>query len=140
MSLKIYCQSCATPTEYSLVKPKFCTECGASFELKAPVKSNAAQRRLSISQPKPPIEEPDEYQDPIEIDESVFEVEEIDKISNKNKGIKFEQLAKSQKTGFNRPIPKKVNTKQVLAEFQVGAKPKSRAQIEQETILDVEKE
>jgi hypothetical protein len=29
--LKIYCSECGSPTEYSLNKPKFCTNCGNSF-------------------------------------------------------------------------------------------------------------
>ena len=30
--LKIYCAECGNPTSYSSVKPKFCSNCGNSFE------------------------------------------------------------------------------------------------------------
>lgn len=30
--LKIYCTDCGSPTSYSAAKPKFCSNCGKSFE------------------------------------------------------------------------------------------------------------
>ena len=39
--MKMYCQSCGSPTEYTLSTPKFCSCCGTSFN------------KVTASQPKP---------------------------------------------------------------------------------------
>lgn len=36
--MKQYCINCGNPTEYSLIKPKFCNQCGRNFNLET--KSN----------------------------------------------------------------------------------------------------
>ena len=46
--LKSYCSKCGSPTEYSLAKPKFCTNCGFSFI------NNTAVANKSI-QAQPPV-------------------------------------------------------------------------------------
>lgn len=63
---RVYCQSCGQPTEFTLKKPKCCSDCGTSFEAvataaKLPVPANtdtlaalieqAVAKRLNESQP-----------------------------------------------------------------------------------------
>lgn len=52
MSLKIYCKSCGSPNEYSLSKPKFCQECGGSFETNVTANISAS-KPVYIQQPQP---------------------------------------------------------------------------------------
>ncbi len=51
--MKIYCQKCGGPNEYSLQKPKFCQNCGEPFnslEKRTVVSKSAAKKDVSEAQ------------------------------------------------------------------------------------------
>ena len=43
--LKVYCQDCGSPTNYSNTKPKFCSSCGKPFD------KNIAVNRIELRKP-----------------------------------------------------------------------------------------
>lgn len=80
--LKIYCSDCGSPTEYSLSKPKFCTNCGNSFsgvkkEEKAALP--VQMQKPTITKAKRPNIEPRDYEDD---DTEITEVNEVPDIDN----------------------------------------------------------
>jgi len=74
--LKAYCSNCGSPTEYSLAKPKFCTNCGFSFINNTPVANKSIQVQHPVKAKRIINEDHDEYED-----ENV-EVEEIKELPN----------------------------------------------------------
>lgn len=74
--LKAYCSKCGSPTEYSLAKPKFCTNCGFSFINNTAVANKSIQAQPPVKAKKIINEDYDEYED-----ENV-EVEEIKELPN----------------------------------------------------------
>lgn len=107
--MKKYCMKCGSPTDFSIVKPKFCSNCGNSFEtgLVASVDSVAKKNNIKINKSLSNI------QNDIDID---FEEDQIDDIKNvpniseincdyevnKHKGVKFKSV-------INNPIPPSKN-------------------------------
>lgn len=74
--LKIYCSECGAPTEYSLNKPKFCTNCGNSF-FGAKKEEKVVQKVLLQ---KPTITAKRQNIEPLDIDDDEFETEEINHV------------------------------------------------------------
>jgi len=79
--LKIYCSECGSPTEYSLNKPKFCTNCGNSFlgAKKEKVALPVQMQKPTLSKAKRPNIEPEDYEDD---DTEITEVNEVPDIDN----------------------------------------------------------
>lgn len=78
--LKVYCQDCGSPTNYSNTKPKFCSSCGKPFD------KNIAVNRIELRKPtitKRVLKEED-YDDKNEIydyeDEDIASVPDINKL------------------------------------------------------------
>ena len=80
--LKIYCSECGSPTEYSLSKPKFCTNCGNSFlgvKKEEKVALPVQIQKPTITKAKRPNIEPEDYEDD---DTEITEVNEVPDINN----------------------------------------------------------
>jgi hypothetical protein len=77
--LKIYCSECGSPTEYSLNKPKFCTNCGNSFFGAKKVTIPVQMQKPTITKAKRPNIEPEDYEDD---DTQITEVNEMPDINN----------------------------------------------------------
>jgi len=73
--LKTYCSECGGPTEYSLNKPKFCSNCGNSFDKK--VALQVLKPKRTISRVQEPTE--DDIED-IDEGEEINYVPDIQKI------------------------------------------------------------
>ncbi len=76
--MKRYCTSCGGPTEYSIKKPIFCSNCGGAFEA-------TAQEILEKVQIKKPIISKKIYIEQAELDDDINDddqdVKEVPKIS-----------------------------------------------------------
>ena len=82
--LKIYCSDCGSPTEYSLNKPKFCTNCGNSFfgEKKQQKTALPVQmQRPTITKAKRANIEPEDYEDDYAEVTEVNKIPDIDSLS-----------------------------------------------------------
>jgi len=80
--LKIYCSECGSPTEYSLSKPKYCTNCGNSFsgvKKEEKVALPVQMQKPTITKAKRPNIEPEDYEDD---DTEITEVNEVPDIDN----------------------------------------------------------
>lgn len=142
--MKRYCIDCGSPTEYSLKKPIFCSNCGSLFEKnkenpepviqKVQLQSKTVARQL----PKPNIElqNDDDYDDNDETD-----VNQVPNISNiqvetdttpKDRGVKLKDLmgteSSSVKREKNKTRGKKTSKKQILEDFakEAGSLRKNR--------------
>lgn len=139
MPLKVYCPSCSEPNEYTLNKPIFCSQCGSKM---SDTNNITHANKISVSPssvPVRPVVTVVHQEEPtipaIEINEANIgaEIEAF----GENAGVPFEQALKQSKTGFKRVIPKKVNVKKTIADFQKESRPKTRDERELETIVDV---
>lgn len=134
--LKIYCTECGSPTNYSVSKPKFCSNCGNPFE-KVVVNKVQLQKK-TISQVKNiDIEEDDNYD---ETESEVNYVPEINKIDCeiievKNRGEKIGNIVGTSSGGEKIKRPKngkkltKAERKKFLEDFarEAGSlRPKSK--------------
>lgn len=117
MPLKIFCPSCYSSIEYNLKKPQFCTDCGKPLTIS---QANIQSKSTIIHNSKPEVES-----DEIEIIEDIEFHGSVESMGE-NKGIKFEELAKQSKTGFNRPKNKKVSIKKELEIFKAEASKPAR--------------
>ena len=125
--LKIYCSECGSPTEYSLNKPKFCTNCGNSF-LGTKKEEKAAlpvqMQKPTITKAKRPNIEPEDYEDD---DSEITEVNEVPDINNldfdidvnEHKGEKIGNIVGSSNKNDLRKYRslEKVDSKKVLEDF-----------------------
>ena len=143
--MKRYCIDCGSPTEYSLKKPIFCSNCGSLFEKnkenpepvvqKVQLQNKTIARRL----PKPSIEleNHDDYDD----DKDETDVNQVPNISNiqvetdaipKDRGIKLKDLmgteSSSVKREKNKTKGKKTSKKEILEDFakEAGSLRKNR--------------
>jgi uncharacterized Zn finger protein (UPF0148 family) len=142
--MKRYCIDCGSPTEYSLKKPIFCSNCGSLFEKNKenpePVIQKVQSQNKTIARqlPKPNIEleNHDDYDDNDETD-----VNQVPNISNiqvetdttpKDRGIKLKDLmgteSSSVKREKNKTRGKKTSKKQILEDFakEAGSLRKNR--------------
>jgi hypothetical protein len=123
--MKRYCLDCGAPTEYSLKKPQFCSNCGQSFEnnqasSNASIAKNVNQKRFNkISE--------------IDVDYNNYEDDDIDSVPNinklevetfveKNKGEKIRDLIKNPSKPTKRSASKekvqKISSKKILEDFK----------------------
>lgn len=130
MPLKIYCPSCAQATEYTLTKPSFCSMCGNRFDGSTSIASQTQKSKPKIVN-YPKIKHPQDEEIIEDNDEIIEELNDININAleldipidtQKDKGIKFEELAFQKKTGFVREKAKKVNKKKEFELFLSQAK------------------
>lgn len=125
--LKIYCSECGSPTEYSLNKPKFCTNCGNSFlgtKKEEKVALPVQMQKPTITKAKRPNIEPEDYEDD---DSEITEVNEVPDINNldfdidvnEHKGEKIGNIVGSSNKNDLRKYRslEKVDSKKVLEDF-----------------------
>jgi hypothetical protein len=129
--MKRYCLDCGAPTEYSLKKPIFCTNCGNSFE-----KNNQASQIIvkNIEPQKPTIVKKinkleAELEDDIDYNDDDQDVKEVPNISNlqieapldkPTRGVKLKDLmgtSTNENSKKERKKGKKVSKKQILEDF-----------------------
>lgn len=145
--MKRYCIDCGSPTEYSLKKPIFCSNCGSLFEKNKenpePVIQKVQLQNKTIARqlPKPNIEleNHDDYDNNDDNDET--DVNQVPNISNiqvetdttpKDRGIKLKDLmgteSSSVKREKNKTRGKKTSKKQILEDFakEAGSLRKNR--------------
>lgn len=131
--MKRYCLDCGAPTEYSLKKPIFCTNCGNSFE-----KNTQASQIIvkNIEPQKPTIVKKinkleAELEDDIDYNDDDQDVKEVPNISNLQieaplekpaRGVKLKDLMgtstnENSKKERRKEKAKKVSKKQALEDF-----------------------
>jgi hypothetical protein len=139
--LKIYCTECGNPTNYSVSKPKFCSNCGSSFEKTIINKIKPEQPSFNKIQPSKKViarneEDPDYEEDESEEINYVPDIRKLDCdiMESKKQNLKIKDVI-----GTADPIDKsqrnktkklsKIERKKFLEEFQKEAgslRPKSR--------------
>lgn len=132
--MKRYCTSCGSPTEYSVKKPIFCSNCGISFD----------KTQVNRVIPKPIVEKKtinpvvannlDYETDDVNIPNiSQIQIDVESDNNSKSKGIKLGQLlgtsAQAEKKPRERIKGKKNSKKQILEDFakEAGTIKKSKS-------------
>lgn len=129
--MKRYCLDCGAPTEYSLKKPVFCSNCGSSFEKNIQVSQPVVQK-VQLQKPTiakkmyiPEVDIDEDY-DLDDNDETITNVPKISKIQvetaseNPNRGVKLKDLMGTGENIKRNKIKiksKKTSKKQVLEDF-----------------------
>ena len=142
--MKRYCIDCGAPTEYSLKKPIFCSNCGGLFEKNnenpEPIIEKVQLQKKTIARqlPKPNIELDNNYD---ENDNDATDVTEVPNISNiqvetdnikKDRGVKLRDLMGTESSSIkrekNKTRGKKTSKKQILEDFakEAGSLRKNR--------------
>ena len=127
--MKRYCTSCGGPTEYSIKKPIFCSNCGKSFEPTTKQAVEKVQIKNPIIANKIDIQDFDEVDDVNNDDIRTVPVIsniEIEADNEKpNRGIKLKDLMGTDtnhtKTERVKSKSKKISKKQILEDFQKEA-------------------
>lgn len=129
--MKRYCLDCGAPTEYSLKKPLFCTNCGNPFEKNNQIPQTTVQKtqlqKPTIAKktylPEVDIEDDQDFDDN---GENITRVPQISKIQvetaaeTPNRGIKLKDLmgtGENIKRNKLKPKGKKISKKQILEDF-----------------------
>lgn len=128
MPLKVYCQSCGSPTEYSGIIPRFCALCGVPF-------ANSSSAAIIKTQPaKEKIPTPEKIEIYTEDDDNPSQnVEELDcEVHVRRVKDSFDNLMSQKPNPDNKRniSKKKVNKKQFLQDFQKEASKSERIQID----------
>lgn len=167
MPLTKYCV-CGHPNLYTLEVPVFCSSCGGKFESSISVASQKPKiTKKPIIELEEDVDEIDEdietetskthklhgltsnkskrnrretEEDNIDLDDLNISALQLDVpiSTKKEKGLKFEDVAFQQKTGFSRTKPKKVNKKKEFEQFQLEAGAGGRKDISIEAPEDKE--
>jgi uncharacterized Zn finger protein (UPF0148 family) len=145
--MKRYCIDCGAPTEYSLKKPIFCSNCGGLFEKNnenpEPIIEKVQLQKKTIARqlPKPSIELDDNYDENDNDGTDEADVTEIPNISNiqvetdnikKDRGVKLRDLMGTESSSIkrekNKTRGKKTSKKQILEDFakEAGSLRKNR--------------
>jgi hypothetical protein len=128
--LTTYCPNCGHPNQYTVAKPNFCGQCGKQMNVSiATIKQSPVTPTKSVYiAPDEPEYDDHRYEEIIDINPDKFEVEVMD--IKQDTGVKFEVIAKQQKTGLTRQKPtKKINKKLALKQILDSAKGSSRIEI-----------
>lgn len=83
--LKLYCSECGIPTEYSLNKPKFCSNCGNSF-FGNKKEEKVVQKTLLQ---KPTLKAKRENIEPLDIEDEDYEVTDVNEMPDLD-GLNFD--------------------------------------------------
>jgi hypothetical protein len=140
--MRRYCLDCGAPTEYSLKKPVFCSNCGNSFEKNTQVSQPVVQK---VQLQKPTIAKKtyipdvdiDDDQDFNDNEDDITTVPEISKIQvetateRPNRGVKLKDLMGTGENTKRNKIKvkgKKTSKKQILEDFakEAGSLRKSK--------------
>lgn len=140
--MKRYCLDCGAPTEYSLKKPVFCSNCGNSFEKNTQVPQPVVQK---VQLQKPTIAKKtympevdlDDDQDFDDNEENITSVPQISNIQvetateRPNRGVKLKDLmgtGENTKKNKIKTKGKKISKKQILEDFakEAGSLRKSK--------------
>ena len=129
--MKRYCLDCGAPTEYSLKKPIFCSNCGNSFEKNTKISQPAVQK-VQLQKPTiakktylPSVDIHEDY-DIDDENETATNIPNISKIQietaseNSNRGVKLKDLmgtAEGIKRNKVKIKSKKPSRKQILEDF-----------------------
>lgn len=129
--MKRYCLDCGAPTEYSLKKPVFCSNCGNSFEKNTQVSQPVVQK-VQLQKPTiakkayiPEVDIDEDYDNDSDY-ETITNVPKISKIQvetaseNPNRGVKLKDLmGTGENIKRNKPKikGKKPSKKQILEDF-----------------------
>jgi len=140
--MKRYCTSCGSPTEYSVKKPIFCSNCGVSFD-KTQVNRVIPKPIIQKRTINPVVANNLDYEIDNELDNKIDDVNipniseiQIDVESDNNsksKGIKLGQLlgtdTQTEKKPRERIKAKKSSKKQTLEDFakEAGTIKKSKS-------------
>jgi hypothetical protein len=139
--LKIYCSDCGNPTNYSSIKPKFCSNCGNLFDKSLIQKNNSTRP----TQDKPVLPRKvearsEDFDDDDYDDQEVNHVPEINQldceiVETRKISEKIGQIVGTSKEGVSKPAKStgkkttKAERKKFLEEFskEAGAlRPRSR--------------
>lgn len=140
--MKRYCLDCGAPTEYSLKKPVFCTNCGNPFEknnqVSQPVVQKIQLQKPTIAKktyvPEVDIEDDQDFDDN---EENITSVPQISKIQVETaseiptRGVKLKDLmgtGENTKRNKIKTKGKKTSKKQILEDFakEAGSLRKSK--------------
>lgn len=140
--MKRYCLDCGAPTEYSLKKPVFCSNCGNSFEknnqVSQPVVQKVQLQKPTIAKktylPEIDVEDDQDFDDNEENITSVPQMSriQVETASEKpNKGVKLKDLMGTGENTKRNKIKikgKKTSKKQILEDFakEAGSLRKNR--------------
>lgn len=122
--MKQYCITCGQPTEYSLIKPKFCSKCGKSF-----IQNIKSNNNTKIDQFDIELEEPEKQQNiikNIEFEEIYIPQSNKETLGSILKSSKNNRNDKPQKRKKGKKISKEDGEKmlkEILAESK-AIKPK----------------
>jgi len=119
--LKIYCTECGSPTNYSVSKPKFCSNCGKSFD--NTVVNKSLYQKPTTTKPID-VEVDDDFDDPEDDISTVNKVPsirrldvEIDQFQVQKQKTKIGDIVGSAKTSAKKErIESKKLTKSQMAE------------------------
>jgi hypothetical protein len=127
--MKIYCIECGAPTEYSLKKPLFCSNCGSPFQKNAQ-NSQTIVKREGYQKPaiakksyKSDIEDDSDFDDYDDESLSVPEISEIQvetQAESPTRGVKLRDLmgtSENQKSNKIKIKSKRPSKKQTLEDF-----------------------
>ena len=126
MSNRIYHEACGQPTEYNLVKPKFCASCGGAFD--STVTKTIASASRTPSRRAPVVErydddDDDDYRNDDFVAPRKLELEIEPEHGDKLNRVSLASIANqrvepgSALAGVSRPAVK-MNKKQVKARYQ----------------------
>jgi hypothetical protein len=140
--MKRYCLDCGAPTEYSLKKPVFCSNCGNPFEKNTQVSQPVVQK-VQLQKPTiakktyiPEVDIDEDYDNDSD-DETITNVPNISKIQvetaseNSNRGVKLKDLMGTGENVKRNKVKikgKKASKKQILEDFakEAGSLRKSK--------------
>ena len=141
--MKRYCLDCGAPTEYSLKKPVFCSNCGNPFEKNTQV-SQLVVQKVQLQKPTiakktytPAVDIDEDYDDDGDDNETITNVPNISKIQvetaseNQNRGVKLRDLMGTGENVKRNKVKikgKKPSKKQILEDFakEAGSLRKSK--------------
>ena len=140
--MKMYCIECGAPTEYSLKKPLFCSNCGSPFQKNVqnsqPIVKREEYQKPAIAKksykPELDIEDDSDFDDNENV--SVPEISEIQvetQAEGPSRGVKLRDLmgtSENQKTNKIKTKSKKPSKKQTLEDFarEAGSLRKNKKQ------------
>jgi hypothetical protein len=130
---KIYCSSCGGPTEYGLTKPKFCSQCGGSFQINATIKAEPKPQSFQRPPQRPRYEPEYEDDEPENFSGKVTNLTkfEVEIVAQTPVPQKLNDVWGSGPTGFSRDVKsgRKANPKQRLKQF--------RQNLAEKTVIDI---
>ena len=114
--MKIYCQKCGHPSEYTTYKPKFCSACGMPVDPAA---------KASVEEPAEEVQSHIETDRPPECIPFIHKLEVvIDASGNRPRPIKFQDALGSkgeEEEGYKREVDQEIDPETFKQQFQKEA-------------------